>query len=419
MKTKLTLPQRYWLIGALALVLLLLTACGSPAETWPGIASSGEDGTVIVTYRKQVTSLNADKSRNWTYPDEDEDDYTFYAPAVIAGGRIYVGDYKGNVHAIDAQSGERIWLYQPKQTKILGFTLGASDRVIGPVALGDGKLFFGNEHGLVALNIEGERPTEDWTFKTDHSVWAQPLYVDDESLGIEPTLFVASLDQHVYAIDPEDGSERWSVNLGASIPGGMTLDAQRQVLYVGTLKSELLAIRLTDGEVVARLEAEGWVWGNPLLFRDKLYFGDLKGYLYEVALTDDESVFGETFKRQLSSAPLRATPLIVPGLTEAGETAENVDVLVIGSEDGRVYAIDLTEDNWIQRRVEDVRWTKNLESWVVADLTWLDLPVVAEDGETIENERLIVVGTEEADRLIVALRLNDGGAQEWSYKYDD
>src|SRR5690606_36054860 len=119
---------------------------------------------------------------------------------------------------------------------------------------------------------------------------------------IPPTLFVASLDQHVYALNPADGSKHWSIDLKASIPGGITLDTQRQLLYVGTLGSELVALDL-EGNIVDTYKTEGWLWGTPTLFDNKLYFGDLKGYLYELHLTDGDEVFGDVFKRQLSPDP--------------------------------------------------------------------------------------------------------------------
>lgn len=426
MKTQSVAPRR-WLLGALFLIIILLTACSGRSETWPGIAASPENDAVVVSFRKTVVSLSPDKTRNWTYPDKDNRKADFYAPAIIDDGIVYIGDYKGGIHAVDVENGQGLWTYEPKYTTFLGFKLGASDRVIGPITLGEGKLFFGNEHGVVALDITGESPRELWSFETNHSIWAQMLYVNDASLDIPPTLFVASLDQHVYALNPADGSKHWSIDLKASIPGGITLDTQRQLLYVGTLGSELVALDL-EGNIVDTYKTEGWLWGTPTLFDNKLYFGDLKGYLYELHLTDGDEVFGDVFKRQLSPDPLRASPLIVEGLLDSGETegedndtasVENVPVLVIGSQNGRVYALDLADTNWIRRGENGLRWTKTLEGKTVTDLAWLDLAVVAQDGQNIEQERLVIVGTEQTDRLVVALRLNDGGSQVWSYKYDD
>ncbi len=405
---------RSWLLSAFFLAVLSLTACTGRGETWPGIAGGTENESILVSFRKQIVSLNPDKSRNWTYPGEDGNGADIFAAALVDGDRVYVGDYKGNVHAIDRESGENVWIYEPERSTFLGFTFGSSDRVIGPVALGEGKLFFGNEHGLRALDIENEEPSEAWFFETEHSVWGQPLYVDDSELDLGPTLYVASLDQHIYALDAETGSKSWEADLGGGVPNGLTLDLERKLLYVGTLNSELVAIRLTDGQIVDRFKTEGWVWGNPVRVDEKLYFGDLNGVLYELVLGDgDSEVFGEAHQRQLSEEPLRATPLIV-------ETSDEDDqsqlVLVIGSENGLVYAVDLSEPSWFVDQSASLRWSQSVEAKAVTNLTWVDFSSEVE-GEFL-TQRLVIVGTEDTDQLVVALRLDDGGQQEWQYKYD-
>ena len=399
-------PPRRLTFGALLLMLLLISACTGDASNWPGIVTQSED-SVIITYRRTVVSLNADKSRNWTYKGDDKAD--FFAPAYIDqdNGRVYVGDYKGRVHAINLENGEGVWRYEQESTSILGVSFGESDRVLAPITLGDGKLFFGNEHGIIALDITGDDPVVDWSFDTQHSIWGQPLFVNSETfdVDIEPTLFVTSLDQHVYALNPEDGSERWSVDLDGGIPGGITfIDGDNPLLYVGTMNSEIVALNL-QGEVVDHFETEGWVWGQPLFYEGALYFSDLSGFLYEVQLTED-GLFDqeESDHRSLTEEPLRATPLIV-------DDENGNPVIVIGSESKRVYAVDIT---WIPNEGGGIRWSRNVDAKVLSDLTWVD-----HTSEDEESERLIIIGTEDNDRVVLALRLNDEGREEWSYKYED
>ncbi|NDJ85842.1 MAG: PQQ-binding-like beta-propeller repeat protein [Chloroflexi bacterium] len=390
---------------ALVVLALVLVACGGGEENWPGVTTTSDNDRLYISYKEQIVSLDAEKERLWTYDGDDK----FFAPVVIRDGRLYVGDYEGRIHAIDQESGDRIWLYEPERDSFMGFEFGAVDRVLGSVALNDERLFFGDEHGVSALYIadleDGATPELDWSFETGHSVWAQPLYLDQESeicpdLDIAPTLFVASLDQKVYALDPEEGTERWSTDMGGGLPGGLTLDCERSRLYVGTLNGEVIALDL-DGEIVDRYETESWVWGKPVLFNDSmLYFADLEGWLYEVELVDEG--FGEVNKRRLSEESLRASPLIV-------EDAAGDPVLVIGDKEGEVYALDLNEPNWISDRDVKVRWRKNIDNKALTDLVWLD----GEEGQ------LVIIGGEEEDRLVVALRLEDGGDRAWSYKYGD
>lgn len=377
-------------------MVLVLSACGTQRDTWPGIAGSTDGDNVLVSYKKTVISLAPDKDRNWTYRGEDDTD--FYAPAVIADGRAYVGDYKGRIHAINLEDGKRVWMYEAERQQFLWFSVGAVDRVIGPIGLGGDMLFFGTEHGISALNIANDEPELAWEFETGHSVWAQSVYLNNPELDLPPTLFVTSLDKHLYALDPENGKERWSLDMGGGIPGGITLDVEHRRLYVGTLAGEVIAVDF-DGQELASYETDGWVWGNPVLHDGYLYFGDLDGMLYELEITEDG--FGEAAKRKLSEEPLRATPLIVQD--DAGQA-----VLVIGSDDEYVYAIDLSQPNWISDDDIDVRWKQEANAAAVTELT-----TVERDGK-----QLVIVGTENKDRLVLALRLNDGGKREWAYKYE-
>ncbi len=404
------LVPRSWVIGALILLALLITACSGNSESWPGISGTADNDSVVVSYKRTIVRLSTEiteedtirRTEIWRYKGEDDTD--FYAPALIVDDRVYVGDFKGRIHAIDFETGDGIWVYEPERTKFLGFTFGSSERVIAPVSLSNGTLFFGNEGGITALgisDIEGaDAPEVAWEFETEHSVWSQPLYLDGEDFGIDPTLIVASLDQHIYGVNPANGSQRWVIDLGGGIPGNITLDRDRQRIYVGTMNNEVVAVSL-EGEIVDRFETDGWVWGSPALYNDMLYFGDLSGYIYELELTEDG--FGEASQRQLTEdKPVRATPLIV-------DDAEGRLVLIVGSEDGFIYALNLT---WISERSEQLRWKYEADTRAVSELTWISA------GE----ERLIVVGTEESDRMVLALRLNANsteGERIWSYEYDN
>ncbi|MBZ0320013.1 MAG: PQQ-binding-like beta-propeller repeat protein [Anaerolineae bacterium] len=378
------LTPRFWVLTILILGAVLLTACEGGNESWAGISTDTNGETVVVSFEKQVVSYSADGSRNWTYRDDDSD-AKFYAPSLITADRVYVGDYSGRVHAINRADGKRIWIYEPKVSKVLGFSLGANDRILGPVAQSGDSLFFGNEHGVVKLDISGEQPREVWKFETEHSIWAQPLYVNNPELG-EPTLFVAALDQHLYALNPDNGEERWSVDLEGAAVSHPVLDAVNGRLYIGTLNYKLYAFDFNDGAKVAEFKTEGWIWDAPLLEDQTLYFGDLSGWLYALPITSDG--FGEVWKTKLSDAALRAAPVLIDG------------VLVVASQDEKVYAINLDD--------KSRKWEKGIGAPAVAGLFVLE----GEDGP------LLVVGTKDKENLLVTLRL-DNGEKEWGKKYED
>lgn len=379
--------SRYWLMASLALLLLFLTACGRSSDTWPGVAIDSENNNIIVSYNKAVTSLNADKERNWIYEYEGAQ---FFAPALITDDVVYVGDFEGRFHAIDRESGDSLWIYEPERPTFLFITFGANDRVLAPAEANDDTVFFGTERGVFAVDInEGNEGDILWEFDgTEHSVWARPLYVEESD--DRHTLFVASLDKHLYALDAENGDLRWKLDLEGAIPGEPHLDKERELLYLGTLNRTVFAINF-DGEIVADYQTEGWVWGSPAVEDDMLYFGDLNGYLYALRLTDDG--FDEVWKKQISEDALRPTPVIVD------------DVLVISSEDKHVYAINLED--------QSTKWSFNGTDRDI-DEKFLTNLVLTE----IEGEPAVVMGTNNTDKIIFALSVSDG-SKLWEYEYKE
>ena len=412
--------SRYTLFG-LFVLLLTLTACGQGSDAWPGISET-EDG-ILVAYKKDVVRLDQNNQRIWRY----EGDADFYAQPVVTDGRVYVGDTKGNVYALDYETGEVIWTYTSETTEFFFLSFGRRDRVLAPIGFGGNLIYFGDEYGVSALRSDTDSPELVWEYETNHGVWAQPLYVSEENIddlcpdvnidwesdwNIEPTLFVASLDKSLYALNPENGDLRWSLDVNGAVAGNIQIDCLRQRLYVGTLGSEVLAIDIRTSEVIDSVSTNGWVWGSPVIVEKDgaylLYFVDLSGYVYEVALTAD-GFADDVFSRSLSEEPLRASPLVVEDLN-SGDT-----LLVIGSDDENVYAVKIGPGpGWVKDRELNTRWTLGLDGRAVTELALIE-------GELNgEPRRLIVIGTDKDDNAAVGINLADGNRIDgWTYSYGD
>ncbi len=383
-------PKSRLAIGVLLLMALLLSACGSGAgDSWAGVSINTDDDTIYVTYNERLVALDPTSGTIvWQYPPKDNRDAKIFAVPVINNGTVYIGDYKGRMHAIST-SGEEQWVYQPDKDTLIGpLSTTADDRVIGPAAVDSDKVFFGlGSRNVVAVSRETAQ--EVWVFKTNHGVWAAPLYVpanpDDETS--RAMLYVVSLDHHLYAINPETGEELWKKDLGGAVPGDMTYDAARNRIYVGTFVSEMLAIDLNTHEIVDRFETKDWVWGSPAFEDDILYFGDLSGQLYAVRVTD--SGFEQIWQRVVAEDAIRATPLLTD------------DMVIVGSKDKKVYAVD--------KKDGASRWYKSTKGEVLTNLVYV--PADVQNSESVD---LVVVGTDQRDKLIVAFNAATGD-ENWNY----
>ncbi len=66
-----------------------------------------------------------------------------------------------------------------------------------------------------------------WKFETGEPIWATPT-TDGKFV------YVASMDHHVYALDPATGQEQWKTDMGAAIIFTPTL-SEEGILYLATL----------------------------------------------------------------------------------------------------------------------------------------------------------------------------------------
>ncbi len=370
-------------LGALLILTLLLAACGrSAGDSWAGVSKDPNTNTIYVAFNKRVVALDPSNGTIlWEYPD----DAKFYAVPVVDNGTVFVGDYKGKLHAIDAETGASRWIYEPERRMYFNtFSPDPTDRVIGGVALDANTVYFGlGSRNVVA--VDRETAEEKWIFETDHGVWAMPLLIPGDD-GMPGTLYVVSLDQHLYAIDALTGDEQWNLNLGGAAPGNMAYDADRNWVYVGTFVSEVVAVDLNQHVIVDRFPTHGWVWGSPAFYEDTLYVGDLSGTVFAINVTEDGFADEAKWERQVAEDAIRAAPLILP----------DQGLVVVGSRDKHFYTIDMDDGATLSHETEGQALT-NLVSITQTDT----------------EETLVIVGTHDGTHVIAYEY--ETGKEVWNY----
>ncbi|MCS7071547.1 MAG: PQQ-binding-like beta-propeller repeat protein, partial [Anaerolinea sp.] len=293
----------------------------------------------------------------------------FYSPVLtLDANTLLAAAYEKTLFEVRAQTG----------TVLSSTTLPG--HVVGPALLTEDLLYVPMSEGdVIALRRQPNGSwTEVWRFDTEHGVYAQPLLVDD-------TLYIASLDHILYAVDPATGSERWRLRLNGAIASAPVL--HDGMLYLGTLGRRIYAVS-QQGEIVAEYVARDWVWGAPTIVDGVLYAADLGGYVYAL------SVEGNTFSpmwepRQVASRGIRATPLVTDSR------------IIVGSRDRNVYWLNRMDGQEILRR--------EVRGEVLADLLLL------EPNERLRiGEPLVLVSTMAPDQLLTAFTLNEG-ISRWSY----
>jgi len=120
---------------------------------------------------------------------------------IVVGDKLFVGTARGNLYALDRQSGQTRWVFLTRGP-ILGSPAWAKDIV------------YVNSMDHYCHALHAETGQEIWKFRTGEGIWAAPVIADGK-------VFVAGRDGFVYALDPETGSPVWKApipNLVMSTP---------------------------------------------------------------------------------------------------------------------------------------------------------------------------------------------------------
>jgi outer membrane protein assembly factor BamB len=211
-------------------------------------------------------ALNSDGSLKWESPNDLGD--ISGTPALGDDGTIYVGSWDQNLYALSSSNGSVIWTYDAGGTivsspaigddgtiyfgTLVGFDQGdivavnpdgtlkwkyetgyyiTSDPAIGD----DGTIYIGSgDNYLYALNSNG---TLRWRFKTGHYIKGPP------SIDEDGTIYVGSFDGYLYALFP-DGGVKWQCKIGAGTETNPSIGPDGTI-YVGGLR--LYAVNPEDG----------------------------------------------------------------------------------------------------------------------------------------------------------------------------
>lgn len=308
--------NRRFIIAALPLFLLLLTACTAGRinnpEGWSGGAISG-DTLYIGTRNGDVRALERSSGATLWKTDEGEivnEEFPagFYGSPVVVDDTVLIGGYDGFVYAIS--DGNRI----------ANWPEGINDPV-GPIVAtlaveGDIVLVSSSDSNIYALELvqddDGVSFSEKWRYSTGNRIWSSPAVAN----GV---VYFGSMDKSVYAVRLEDGTKLWDFPTGGSVVAPPLVENGR--VYIGSFDSRFYALDASTGQQVWSFdEAGSWYWGKALIVDSIVHVASLDGNLYALDKNTGE------FKWLLETeGPIIGSPIDV------------LDMIAVPSEDGRLY----------------------------------------------------------------------------------
>ncbi len=136
----------------------------------------------------------------------------------IYDGKVFVGAFDGYLHAIDAATGERVWRVDTIENRAMSYTITGAPRVV------DGKVFIGN--GGAEFGVRGYVSAYD--VANGDMIWRWYAVPGDPSKPFED----ASMEMAAETWDPS--ARYWEAGGGGTIWDSMAYDPELDLLYVGT-----------------------------------------------------------------------------------------------------------------------------------------------------------------------------------------
>lgn len=179
---------------------------------------------------------------------------------LVANGRVYVGDWRGDVVALDARTGRRVWSFR------------TGGRVKGAVAKSGRRLFVGAYDGrLYALDA-----------RTGALLWrasAQDRFGGRGNFYSTPAVaygrvFVGNTDGKVYAYGATTGHLLWSHSTGGFVYSSPAV--WQRLVFAGSYAGKIVALDAATGETRWEHRASGPVSGSPTVMAGFVYAASLR-----------------------------------------------------------------------------------------------------------------------------------------------
>lgn len=280
-----------------------------------------ETGSVVWTYR--VGSSAAGKS-------------IFSSPVLSPDLRtVFFGAYDGNMYALDAATGKRVWVNFDADW------IGSSPTLAPDLKM----VFIGTEFGLIGKRgginaIEYTTGKTIWSASMPSYTHATPYYIENYKQVV-----IGSNDGIVRLYDARNGALLWTTKTGDPTPHEIrsgfspydikqscTYDPRLDMVFVGNLEGTLCGIKRSTGDIMWKYTAEFAFWATPLVHTHTetvVYASSLDKHLYCI----NAQTGALLWKRHLG-ARIFCEPTMI--------TIDENEVLVCGSNTGRLTAFEPT-----------------------------------------------------------------------------
>jgi len=201
-------------------------------------------------------------------------------PPAIAFHYLYYASLNGNLIAVSARNGLRLW------TVHVGRCEAASPAVD---RLGRGSVFetFLRREPCGKGSAQGDGELLAIAAGRSHSVrWRKHLSATETSpLIVGNRIYVGDYAGRVYCLRADDGKTLWTFQAGGPVKGAIAYDRGR--IFFGAYDGRLYALRARDGKLIWRAQSNrdwfgghGQFYSTPSIAYSRVYLGSTDGHVY-------------------------------------------------------------------------------------------------------------------------------------------
>ena len=266
----------------------------------PGGAGRGADRIIVPTRDRRIRAVDASYGAIlW----ETTTGGPNVAQPVAVGDALLVGSVDGRVYRLRQDNGRALWTSEP---------VGRGGIITTPTVDGGQVFVTSTDNRLTALELETGKVL--WDRRRSHPA-GLTITGQAGAAVVGDRVVTGFSDGHVFAFSREDGATHWSVDLSRGetefVDCDLTPVVVGETLVVGCYRSGLVGLSLAEGEVLWRLEGEGF--GNPALAGGTLYVPQATGSVLAVDAVTGKVLWQTRLRIGVPSTPaVGAHRLLVP-----------------------------------------------------------------------------------------------------------
>jgi outer membrane protein assembly factor BamB len=200
-------------------------------------------------------------------------------PPVIAYGRLYLVNNKGEVFAISERRGKPVWQYRSRRCSAASPAVDNHLVFVSLLNKPPCNASHGKDGKVIAFDAE-----------TGRIRWQRSIGPSESSpLVAHGLVLVGDWAHNVYAFTAATGNLRWHYHSGGEIKGALSLSGNR--VFFGAYDTHVYALDVRTGKEIwkassqPRIGRTGTFYANPAVAYGRVYIGATDGKMYSYGAT--------------------------------------------------------------------------------------------------------------------------------------